>query len=240
MRGRIGSGVAGWLAALAPLIIANLATYLGYLNFNEAVLAGTLGLVGSVLLGGVVAGILGGRNGGGARGSFASGGISAVLYTVSVIALNIIVSLSVSSSPQFLSNPIPACMAVLFCAALLLGVALIVGALVGTRSAPQRPRANQPPISRPTDRGTPPPYGSPAHPSQYLRPPVPRAAPPTIPRRDWQPYDDDPRAPYDRYDRDERQRTPGRRPADVMSRPSGYRQGAGRDDYDRYGDDRRG
>lgn len=245
MRGRIGPGIAGWLAALAPLVIANLATYLGLLSFNEALLAGTLGLAGGILLGGIVTGALGGRRSG-TRGAVGSGIVTAVLYSVSVIALNTIASLAESSVPQIVSNPIPACMTVLFCAALLIGVALLAGAFASARPDAQRPRMAQQPQRRPVDRATVPLSGAPGRPSQFLRPPAPRSAPPTVPHREWRTtYDDDPRTPYDAYgdygarEGGERLRTQSRQPADVLSRPSGYRQGSsGQERFDRYGDRR--
>ncbi len=235
MRGRNGAGIAGWLAALIPLVIANLATYLGSLSFDEALQVGTIGLLASILFGGVVAGALGGRHGGGARGAARGASISATLYAISVIVLNVGASLHDSSSPQILSNPIPAVMTLVFCAALMLGVALLVGTLAGSKPRARRTPAPQRSASMPRDRAASP-YGTPARPSQQFQPPTLRAAPPTIPRHEWSPYGDEPRAPYDR---DDRLRTQSRRPADVMSRPTGYREDASaRGGSEHYGDRR--
>ena len=88
---RVAGGIAGWLIGLLPLIAVNIAGNAGALSADDAVLAGAAALLGGLLLGGIIAGAVGGRptrtRSGGVTGAFISGGIAALLYAVALIAL---------------------------------------------------------------------------------------------------------------------------------------------------------
>src|SRR5215831_15931623 len=91
MRARIIGGVIGWLVAVLPLVAVNLAGLAAIFDFGEMVLAGAVALGGGLLLGGLLAGYLGGRprpdSLGGATAGAAAGGVAALLYLPTVLVL---------------------------------------------------------------------------------------------------------------------------------------------------------
>jgi hypothetical protein len=134
MRARIGAGVAGWLAGLAPLVAVNVASYIGLLSYDELVPAGALGLFGGIALGGILSGALGARRGGAMAGAAVGGGIAAVLYAATIFALLFGTGHRASAPQLIAAHPIRASVAILFCGALLLTVALAAGTIVGRGS----------------------------------------------------------------------------------------------------------
>lgn len=134
MATRIWGGIAGWLLGIAPLLAVNAVDYFGIYYFPNPFLAGAVALLAGLLLGGVAAGLIGGRSlqtGGGASGAAATGIVAAVLYAVSVIGL--MEAARIFDAPLFAvtDHPIRVSAGVLFVAALLLLVALVTGAVVG-------------------------------------------------------------------------------------------------------------
>lgn len=137
MRARIGAGLAGWLAGLAPLVAVNVASYIGLLSYDESVLAGALGLFGGIALGGILSGALGARRGRGLAGAAVGGGIAAALYATTIIALMFGTGYRDTAPPLIADHPIRVSVAILFCGAVLLAIALAAGTLAGRGSAPQ-------------------------------------------------------------------------------------------------------
>lgn len=179
MATRIWGGVVGWLLGIAPLLAVNAIDYFGIYYFPDPFLAGAIALLAGLLLGGIVAGLVGGRSrqtGGGAAGAATTGLIAAVLYAVSVIGL--MEAARIFDAPLFAvtDHPLRVSAGVLFIAALLLLVALVTGALAGTSatatsttSSPRGgyasgPARGQPPYSQPR-------YGASAPPSRPAGPP---------------------------------------------------------------------
>ena len=196
MATRIWGGIAGWFLGVAPLLAVNAIDYFGIYYFPNPFLVGSIAILAGLLLGGIVAGVIGSRStttGGGAIGAATTGIVAAALYAVSVIGL-MEAARSFDALPLAVSeHPIRISLGILFIAALLLLVALITGVLAGKpakensafRAQPARPlagpsapRAAQssgaasgiPPYAQPR-------YGEPAPPS---RPASPRS---TDPRR---------------------------------------------------------
>ncbi|MEO7000844.1 MAG: hypothetical protein ABI068_03490 [Ktedonobacterales bacterium] len=173
MIARILGGIAGWLVGVLPLVIVNLVGFAGTLDPDQAALAGAIGLVGGVMLGGVVAGFIGGRSGG-VGGALLSGGLAALLYVASVGGL-LIFSGSQGDLPNIiLEHPIRVGVAVLCVGAMLLMLTLLVGFFssrgqrqneapinagqvgqVGQQSAYTPQRAPQPAYTRSLDQHAP-------------------------------------------------------------------------------------
>jgi hypothetical protein len=139
MSGRIAGGLAGWIAGVLLLVAVNVADFVGIFSFDEAVLAGTIALLAGTVLGGVVAGIIGGRpragQPGGAAAAFPSGIVAALLFGTSVLALKITSGIRDSAYNLSAQEWLRYAVTIVFFSALLLGVALLAGALAGRRSA---------------------------------------------------------------------------------------------------------
>jgi hypothetical protein len=139
MSGRIGGGVAGWIAGVLPLLAVNVADYVGFFTFDEAVVAGTAALVAGIVLGGGVAGYIGGRTRpgrpGGAVAAAPAGMLAALLFALSEGALLVGTSIRTSAVDFSALEWIRRGLTVIFFAALLLGIALLAGAVSGRRSA---------------------------------------------------------------------------------------------------------
>lgn len=178
MRRLIG-GIAGWLCGVVPLVAVNAADYLGLLTYQDAFVAGALGMLGGVLLGGIVAGVIGGR--GGVGHSAGAGGIAAALYATTVVGLLLGASAIEPGSPLTTVDPLRVGALVAFVATLLLALALATGALTG-RSARHADVRMPVPSSANHRAGVPygagaPQYGPPRQPSpSRQRPPAPVAA----------------------------------------------------------------
>jgi hypothetical protein len=152
MRSRILGGLVSWLVAVLPLVAVNLAGLAAIFDFGETVLAGAVALVGGLLVGGALAGYLGGRprpgNPGGAAGGAATGAIAALIYLPTVLALVLAASAADSASllvqqtdaqgtgvPTIdVQGTIGMLMALLFVAVLLVGLAALAGAVAGRRA----------------------------------------------------------------------------------------------------------
>ncbi|HEV8192977.1 MAG TPA: hypothetical protein VGP82_16040 [Ktedonobacterales bacterium] len=156
---RVAGGIAGWLIGLLPLIAVNVAAYLGTFSADDAIFAGELTLVGGLLLGGIIAGVIGARptrtQPAGVIGAFVSGGIAALLYAVTLVGLVIGASLLGVAPGVLGEHPIRVSAAVVFLAALLAAIA-VVSAMIASRfnQAPRPQRSSAPahqpqPVVRP-------------------------------------------------------------------------------------------
>jgi hypothetical protein len=138
---RIAGGVAGWLAAVLPLLGVNIAGYADVFDTSTAVIAGAAALLGGILLGAVVTGLLAGRpsakRAGGAAAALPAGIIAAALYVVSLIAV-VEVAIQIQAAPAIVAaHPIRIAGAIICLGAILLGLALLVGTLTGRLPAKQ-------------------------------------------------------------------------------------------------------
>jgi len=137
MRWIVG-GIAGWLAAMAPLLGVNIAGYANVFDSNTAVIAGGAALLGSILLGGLVTGLIAGRSSsaraGGALATLPAGILAAFLYIISLIMV-VMVAIRVGAAPTVVAeHPLRISGAVVCLGAILLGMSLLVGVLTGKRS----------------------------------------------------------------------------------------------------------
>ena len=137
MRWIVG-GIAGWLAAMAPLLGVNIAGYANVFDSNTAVIAGGAALLGSILLGGLVTGLIAGRSSsarnGGALATLPAGILAAFLYVISLITV-VMVAIRVGAAPTVVAeHPLRISGAVVCLGAILLGMSLLVGVLTGKRS----------------------------------------------------------------------------------------------------------
>lgn len=141
MRYRMLGGLVGWLVALLPLVAVNLANLAALFSFQEAVLAGGLAIVIGLVLGGAVAGLIGGRQRqayeGGAIGGAGAGGFAALLYLVAVFVLLAVAS-HADSAPLLLQDGVGGALwmltALAFVALLFIALATGAGALAGRRA----------------------------------------------------------------------------------------------------------
>jgi hypothetical protein len=140
MRPRIVGGVAGWAAAVTPLIAVNVASFAGLFDFASMAVAGAAALLGGILLGGAIAGGIAGRpRGGYAGGALAgaqAGGIVALLYGATALALVLVTSVADSAPPLLvdsLAGIVRMVVAVAFVAALVVATAFAAGLLSGRR-----------------------------------------------------------------------------------------------------------
>lgn len=213
MRYRLLGGLFGWVIALLPLAAVNAANFAALFTFQETILAGGLAILVGLVMGGTVAGIVGGRQRrayqGGAVGGAAAGGFAALLYLVTVLVLLALAS-SADSSPLLLQGGLAGALwmltALAFVALLFVAIAAASGTLVGHR-APAGRRAGVPSSAR---AGTLPrqPAPSRAPGQQWRQPSGPASRPPGMPR---------PIAP-DAYPPATRPPTPATRPHSASSR----------------------
>jgi hypothetical protein len=131
----MGSGIAGWLTAVLPLVVVNFVGALVFSAGETATASGVALLVGPVL-GGAAVGLLSEpdrRNL--RRGAGAAGGIAAALYFVSLLGL-ILFALGAHTVPQIAQeHPLRAGAILAGLAAALAGVLLGVALAVGAWSA---------------------------------------------------------------------------------------------------------
>jgi hypothetical protein len=144
MRWIVG-GIAGWLAAMAPLLGVNIAGYANVFDSNTAVIAGAAALLGSILLGGLVTGLIAGRSSsaraGGALATLPAGILAAFLYSISLITV-VMVAIRVGAAPTVVAeHPLRISGAVVCLGAILLGMSLLVGVLAGKRSGQKTSQA---------------------------------------------------------------------------------------------------
>jgi hypothetical protein len=164
-------GLCGWLVSLAPLIGVNALAYTVAVSPGLIPIMGAVGLLLAIALGGLTAGLLGGRSGG-VWNSALAGLLAAMLFAGSLIVL--INTLSARHELPYLLvyHAIRTRVAIGFIACLLLAVAAGVGAIFARReriaeetkrSRPRRPSDPAPqPYTRSGmgDAGRPPVRGS--------------------------------------------------------------------------------
>lgn len=143
----IAGGIAGWLAAMAPLLGVNIAGYANVFDSNTAVIAGAAALLGSILLGGLVTGLIAGRSSsaraGGALATLPAGILAAFLYSISLITV-VMVAIRVEAAPTVVAeHPLRISGAVVCLGAILLGMSLLVGVLTGKRTARETSQAQR-------------------------------------------------------------------------------------------------
>lgn len=134
----IAGGVAGWFAALLPLLGVNIAGYANVLDTQTAVIAGAAALAGGIIFGGLMSGLLAGRptprRAGGVSGALPAGIVAAGLYVVSLIVL-VVVAIQMDVAPPVVAEHYLRISGAIIClGALMLGVALLTGMLVGRRA----------------------------------------------------------------------------------------------------------
>lgn len=132
----VRGGIAGWLVGALPLVAVNVAGFLGIFSFQDTLMAGGIALLGGILLGGIVAGSIAGR----ARAALASGGIAALLFVLTIIALEVVTAVTDIAPPVVaaganVQDALRAVGVLVFAAALLLAVSLVTGTI---RNAPDR------------------------------------------------------------------------------------------------------
>ncbi len=132
----VRGGIAGWLVGTLPLVAVNVAGFLGLFSFQDTLIVGGIALLGGILLGGIVAGSIAGH----ARAALASGGIAALLFVLTIVALEVGTAITDVAPPlvadgENVRDIIPALAVLVFAAALLLAVSLVTGTI---RNAPDR------------------------------------------------------------------------------------------------------
>lgn len=180
----IAGGIAGWLAAMAPLLGVNIAGYANVFDSNTAVVAGAAALFGGILLGGLATGLIAGRpslaRAGGAPATLLAGGLAAFLYVISLITV-VMVAIRVGAAPTVVAaHPLRISGAVICLGAILLGISLLVGLFTGKRASQGMSQAQgrssmQQGMARPGQPGN---GGQPSQPSRGVYPGAnaPRAA----------------------------------------------------------------
>ena len=174
MAARIGGGLAGWLAGILPLLVVDALEYFGVYYFAQPALAGAVALAGGILLGGITAGAIGGRasrrRAGGATGAAVSGGLAAIFYAITLIAVLYVARAQDAPPAVIARHPIRFSAAILFFAVLLMGAAVLMGAISGRRQTGREyDSASYAPPVRPDSmpmRGSQSPYEEPAWPRQ--------------------------------------------------------------------------
>ncbi len=131
MWGLIG-GLCGWLVSLAPLVGVNALAYTVALSPSLIPIMGAGGLLLAIALGGLTAGLLGGR-GGGVWDSGLAGLIAAALFAGSLIAFIKVLGAQDALPNLLVEHPIRTQVAVGFIACLILAVATGVGAFFAQR-----------------------------------------------------------------------------------------------------------
>jgi hypothetical protein len=139
----VRGGIAGWLVGTLPLVAVNVAGFLGLFSFQDTLVAGGIALLGGILLGGIIAGSIAGR----ARAALASGGIAALLFVLTIVALEVVTAVTDIAPPlvaagENVQDTIRAVAVLVFAAALLLAVSLVTGTI---RNAPVRDVAHSRP-----------------------------------------------------------------------------------------------
>lgn len=180
----VRGGIAGWIVGVLPLVAVNVAGISGLLDFQDTLVAGGIALLGGIFLGGIVAGSIAGR----ARAALASGGIAALLFVLTIVALEVVTAITDVAPPlvadgENVQDTIRAVAVLVFAAALLLAVSLVTGTI---RNAPDRDGAHARSVRQNADRRS-----RPAQPE--FRPHAGQAAPPAPVAR-WQDGPPEPRA----------------------------------------------
>ena len=213
----IAGGIAGWLAAMAPLLGVNIAGYANVFDSNTAVVAGAAALFGGILLGGLATGLIAGRPSlartGGAPATLLAGGLSAFLYVISLITV-VMVAIRVGAAPTVVAaHPLRISGAVICLGAILLGISLLVGVLAGKRAGkgPSQAQGRSTMQQGMARAGQPGYGGQPSQPSRNVYPGA--SAPHAAGREDYESQ----RRGYGGYD----ERQPVRYPPGPTARQSG-------------------
>lgn len=160
----IAGGIAGWLAAVAPLLGVNIAGFANIFDTETAVIAGAVALAGGILLGGLVAALFAGRpsatQAGGASGALPAGIVAALLYVASLIGVVVVATRTEAAPAVVADHPLRITGAIICLGAILLGMSLLFGMFVGRRgyrggqAAPQAqaPTRYQPQPQQPSQR----------------------------------------------------------------------------------------
>ena len=210
---RIAGGVAGWLAAVAPLLGVNIAGYANIIDSDTAVIAGASALLGGILLGGLIAGLIAGRpaasgdtsRASGAMGALPAGILAGLLYAVSLVSVVFVATQTDAAPAVVVEHPLRITGAIICLGAILVGISLLAGTLAGRRSG-QAESARQ---------------AAPRYPVQASRQPMARQPAPMQPR-----YEDHASQPAQ-----------AARNADSYTGNEGYegyRESSGRHDYQGY------
>lgn len=133
MAGRIIGGLSGWLISLAPLILVNALTLVTALSPDLIPIAGGASLIAGIALGGLAAGLIGGRRGDG-WGGVVAGGIAAALFAASLIGLMYLLRAQHVLPYLLEQHPVRAMGAIGFVACLVVALAAGVGAFSARRS----------------------------------------------------------------------------------------------------------
>lgn len=133
----IAGGVAGWIAAMLPLVGVNIAGYADVFDTQTAIIAGAVALALSIVLGGLVSGLIAGRSSparkGGAAAALPAGVIAALLYAVSLIAV-VLIAVRSNVAPAVVSaHYLRVSGAILCLGAIQVGIALAAGMRAGRR-----------------------------------------------------------------------------------------------------------
>ncbi|HEY7342378.1 MAG TPA: hypothetical protein VH591_15990 [Ktedonobacterales bacterium] len=223
----IAGGIAGWLAAMVPLLAVNIAGYANVFDSNTAVIAGAAALFGGILLGGLATGLIAGRpssaRAGGAPSTLPAGGLAAFLYVISLITV-VMVAIRVGAAPTVVAeHPLRISGAIVCLGAILLGMSLLVGLLAGKQTGLGMPRAQtqgrstmQQGMARPGHSGY---GGQPSQPSRGMYPGT--SAPHPAGQEDYNSQ----RRGYGGYE----ERQPVRYPPGVSPRQSGGNSGRDED-----------
>ncbi len=145
MAWRIVGGIGGWLASLAPLVVVNALALVTAISPDVISLAGGAALIVGIALGGLTAGLLGGKRG--AWGGTVAGAIAAVLFAASLIGLVYALHAQHQLPNLVELHLLRAIGAIGFIACLILAVAAGVGVLAGGRQA--RMAAERAPVAPP-------------------------------------------------------------------------------------------
>ena len=140
----IAGGIAGWLAAVLPLLGVNIAGYANVFDTETAVVAGASALIGGILLGGLVTGLIAGRSSGtragGATTALPAGSTAGLLYAISLVAV-VMVAIRTNAAPAVVvEHPVRITVAIFCLGAILLGISLLVGMVVGRRGGTPKPQ----------------------------------------------------------------------------------------------------
>lgn len=139
---RIAGGIAGWLAAVAPLLGVNIAGYANILDSDTAVIAGASALFGGILLGGVISGLIAGRPNttadaprvGGAMVALPAGILAGLLYVASLVVVVFVATRTDAAPAVVVEHPLRITGAIICLGAMLVGISLLAGTLMGRRS----------------------------------------------------------------------------------------------------------
>lgn len=133
---RLADVLAGWFAAVAPLLLLNIVANATSLYAGQLITWGALALLASPIFGGVVAGALAGRRRG-VGGAVLTGGTAAALYVLTLLGVMVGWSRIESAPPPLQSYGAGVALPLVFLAATFVLCALLAGALAARGHGPQ-------------------------------------------------------------------------------------------------------